>query len=502
MIGFKTKFSVNFMFYIVFFFGFMTIAVFVLFWEKLARDHYFKLSSKSLIFHQQKVAPSAYFCSFALHRTLKFLLFFPFKKNKKILLNLALGKIPAALMFLHKKRLFLEEASLMALYHPEKALHLLETLDTLPARIERAALLFELGQKNQASDLLDNLDLKKLPRYFRAKAAYYSAQFSLSDADMENASQKAALSASLFKKSFAFVEEGYAYLLLATIFRVSAVEDVSHLMFRQAVKLFHQFHHPAGEADAFGGLGMLWTMRENFDDALAYFQKSLEINQSCQRHTAEAFVLTQKALALLLQKNYDEALACARMALDIHTKSGNNKGQAFAHQVSAYVYVEQQLWSQALPEALDAARLYQHEGDISAILDSLYLTARIQFELQSFSLAEKTLRSLLKQGENSSGCFHLANAYSLLGLIFLQKNNLARAKALFLKSASLEQKNERFSGAATDYANIGLIETKLGHISQALKTYETALTYASAFEETTLSELIRQKIESLKSDAE
>ena len=266
--------------------------------------------------------------------------------------------------------------------------------------------------------------------------------------------------------------------------------------------MFHQFHHPAGEADAFGGLGMLWTMRENFDDALAYFQKSLEINQSCQRHTAEAFVLTQKALALLLQKNYDEALACARMALDIHTKSGNNKGQAFAHQVSAYVYVEQQLWSQALPEALDAARLYQHEGDISAILDSLYLTARIQFELQSFSLAEKTLRSLLKQGENSSGCFHLANAYSLLGLIFLQKNNLARAKALFLKSASLEQKNERFSGAATDYANIGLIETKLGHISQALKTYETALTYASAFEETTLSELIRQKIESLKSDAE
>ena len=152
-------------------------------------------------------------------------------------------------------------------------------------------------------------------------------------------------------------------------------------------------------------------------------------------------------------------------------------------------------------EAVSSARIYQKGIDAAAALDSLYLIARIDFELERFAAAEAVLRLIIKKGEKDSGCFHIANAYSLLGLIFLQKNELARAKSLFLKSASIEQKDERFSGAATDYANIALIETKLGNSLQAIKTYETALTYATAFEETELADIIRKKIKSLEAEA-
>ena len=489
------------MFYIGIFLFVLSFAVFVLFWRKIALDHYFKISSKQLILQQQKVSSAPYFSSYALRKILKTLLRFPFKKNKKLLLNLACGKTSGVLKFLRQKKLFFEEASLKAFYQPEEAVALFKKIKSESARIELVSLLFELGKKDEASALLDTVQVKTCPPYFKAKAAYYQAQFALICGDMENASQQVAVAASLFKKSGAYIEEAYAYLLSATIFRVSAVEDVSHFMFRQAAQLFHAFGHPAGEADAFGGLGMLWTMRENFDDALAYFQKSLDINLNSNRLRAAAYILTQKALTLLLQKKYDDALCSVHAAVEAHEKLHDKNGLAFAHQVRAFIFCEQNLWSQALIEAVSSARIYQKGIDTAAALDSLYLIARIDFELERFAAAEAVLRLIIKKGEKDSGCFHIANAYSLLGLIFLQKNELARAKSLFLKSASIEQKDERFSGAATDYANIALIESKLGNSLQAIKTYETALTYATAFEETELADIIRKKIKSLEAEA-
>ena len=92
----------------------------------------------------------------------------------------------------------------------------------------------------------------------------------------------------------------------------------------------------------------------------------------------------------------------------------------------------------------------------------------------------------------------MANAYNLLGLIFLKKNDLSRAKSLFLTAASIEQKDERFAGAATDYINIALIENRRGHMQQALKTFQTALNFAGAFEENDLTAFIQKKIYELE----
>lgn len=487
------------MFYIGFFLLLFSAAVFFLFWKKLAFDHYFKLSSKALILRQIKSSSSLYFSTFALRKIIRLLLRFPSLKNRKILWNLALGRISSALRFLHHKKFFLEEACLQALFSPDKALSLFLKLDSVDARIEQASLLFEIGRKDESALLFSLIDIKCCSPYFRAKAFYYLAQFALTEGDMAQAFEKSSLAAILFRKNKAFIEEGFAYLLSANIFRLSASEDVSHMMFRQAIRLFQRFSHPAGEADAWGGLGMLWTMRENFDDALSYFQKSFDLNQTYSRPLAAAYILTQKALTLLLKKNYSLALETAQSALEAHLRNHDENGQAFTHEINAYIFCDQNLWNKALIEAQAAVALYQNGKDVASLSDSLYLLARIQFELNDLNTAEFSLRTIIELANQSPSCFHVANAYSLLGLLFLQKNELQRAKSLFFKSAGLEQKDERFNGAATDYTNIALIEDKLGHTNQALKTLETALRYATVFEETELAQIIRNKIQLLQS---
>ena len=87
-----------------------------------------------------------------------------------------------------------------------------------------------------------------------------------------------------------------------------------------------------------------------------------------------------------------------------------------------------------------------------------------------------------------------------MGLIYLQKKDLDRAKALFNQSLDLEQFNNRLSGIATDYANIGLVEMKCGNFEQAQKTIHTALEYAKANHDDELVELINKNF-NLKSES-
>ena len=65
---------------------------------------------------------------------------------------------------------------------------------------------------------------------------------------------------------------------------------------------------------------------------------------------------------------------------------------------------------------------------------------------------------------------------------------------------AIEQKDERFSGAATDYNNIGIIEYKNGNKEQALKTFKTAWEYASAFGDNALAGMIKKRIDDLEAE--
>ena len=493
------------MFYFwIFLFSFSVIAVLLAIW-RFRIDLFWRLAGKNLMAYQAKKNLPFFASSYNLRLIVCLLLRNCFHKNARMALAaLIKGRIRKAALFCAHSGFGFFSDVLWAYVDPQKALSLLRKQKSPEAKIESAALLFECSDLEKARDLLENCsDDKSLSVYYRAKKSFYLAQFFLKDANLESASASAAQAARLFKKCSAILEEAQAYLLQGTIFRISAVEDVAHFMFCQAKDLFLLAHHKSGEADALANLGMLWTMRENFEVAHKYFRQSWKINQLIKRNSAAAYVLTQWALMLLLWQKHKKALALLKKALALHLEFNDIKGKAFVFEVEAYVFADLQKWDEALDAAQKAFESYDKFGlDIASLIESTYLKAWAEFNLGNFDRAEKTLRKCINLAEKNVSCFHVANAYNLLGLIFLAQNQLARAKAIFLKSASIEQKNERFSGAATDYVNIGVIETRLGNHAQALKTFHTALEYAEAFEDTELSDLIKNKIKKLENKSE
>ena len=469
-------------------------------WKKIRFDHYYYLTTKAFIFRMQKKEERAFFSSQALQCALQILLRHKNGAAAKALRSLIKGDSRAAECYLLKHGEDFAAGALRMMRNPSGGLRILEKSDDLRAKAEILKLYLLQGQKESAEQIVESLPkCKKFP-YVRACKKFFEAQSCLSAGNMADASLKAGAAITLFRQTNAFTEEADAYLLAGTIYRLSAVEDTAYFMLKQARDIFAATGHYAGEAEALGNLGMLWTMRENFEEAENCFSQSLEICRKYNRETAAAYIINQTALLKLLQKQYALAQKLAQEALQIHISHENKKGEAFSRDILAYVYAAQKQWKESAEQAELAEKLYIQEKDTAAYFSSLYQQAQAAYELKEDKKAEQKLRQIIQNKERENCCFHSASAISLLGLIFLRKNQLKRAKSLFLQAASLEQKNERFSGAATDYTNIGLIEYKSGDKKQALKTFYTALEYASAFGENEFSQMLEQKIKNLENE--
>ncbi len=479
-------------------FGYAAFSV-IAFYRRMVFDHFYKLVVKALIRRQQTFNGEIFFSEQVLKSVVRFLIKEHNPSAKKTLLYLCFGKTSPAENYLKQHDKVFEAEILKAFQNLSETIPLIEKeVKKNPTRqdvtIELAAMYFCRGNLPKARLALENINLKKASRYVRAKYAYYQSFFNLSNGDMLSASENCSLAIKLFNKEKAYYEEAKACQQMGTVYRISCVEDVSQFMFEAALKLNEKLGNQAGCADACGNLGMLMVLQERFEEAAAYFEKAEKLNAEIKRNSALADIYNQQALMLLLQKEYKSAVQ--KLTL-VSKTSSDKKSLAFGQELLAHVYYEQKKYKKALPASESAEKLYKG-SNLSAMLESMYLQALCLFELKQFSEAEKLLRKIITVSRKNESSFHPANAYNLLGLIFMQMKDFKRAKGLFQESLSLEQKNDRLTGIATDYANISLIEYRCGNLEAAEKTLQIALEYAKAFGENELSKIIEERLKKLK----
>ena len=87
----------------------------------------------------------------------------------------------------------------------------------------------------------------------------------------------------------------------------------------------------------------------------------------------------------------------------------------------------------------------------------------------------------IKQKYSNCITFYPANAYSLLGLIYLKENNLKQAQNMFKSALDLEHSKNRSKGAIIDYNNLAEISLKLGNKKTAQKYLSCFYYYSSIF---------------------
>lgn len=424
-------------------------------------------------------------------------LFFSLKADaRQALLSLAGGRTLKASVFFERKHYYL---SLLLKAHNGSTAAIYKKLTA--ARKKPKNNLIILSAAQMAHILFRDKDLRRLLEKTEEKhlsaslkaIRYYLLSFAyMQEGDMLSASEKASAALKLFKQKHYIFETAQTYLLLAEIYRISCVNDVAQTMIEAALKIYSTLKLNFFNAQTTALMGKLMLFENRLAEAEDKFDEALKL---CRQNNFKADVLNQYALLRLAQKDEEAALKYAKQALRLHRSFENHRGEAFSRQLSGHFYLSSGNAKKAAAEADKAAALYFEQQNFSAYCESLYLQARSLCQIFNYDKAERILRRILEENQQHSLNFHIADAYSLLGLIYLHKRDLSRAKALLQQSLHLEQKHGRCTGLAADYTNLALIENMSGDKDAADKNLQIAIEYAQKTENEELLDLIKNKLQ-------
>lgn len=473
------------------FLGFFFLHIFNKRREKITRIAIQELLKKNL--HQFE---EMYFFSATVHRIVLFLMLSVGKRAKDALFFLCHGKkydeIREYLLQYGRKYL---AATLSAFTNLDLAEEMLKSIRQSDKMLVQLAYINILKDKKEdAKDILNLIKAEKLSGAERGLYRYCMAKLALDIGDLFNAANDATMAIKLFHKSKSFYEEAKSYILLGEIYRVSAVSDMAYFMYNEAKKIADNHHNEALKADVLGNMGMLFTLQERFDAAEDVFSEALEINKKIIRDKACACVYNQLALLKLLDEKYEEAIAFINQALRYALTDVN----AFSFELMAKVNFARKEYESAIKNADIAQKKYWKSNNLAAFFESKYLEAQAWFNLEEYEEAEAKIRHLLSVADENESSFHLANAYSLLGAIFMKRKKPARAKPFFEEAIRHELRNNRTEGMISDYLNLGIIAQKQGDNEGALINFREAKRYAQEVQNQDLENIIEKYINDLK----
>lgn len=463
---------------------------------RIKRDHFAKLSCRAIAKKQQKLKGRIFFSSLTLKKTLSALL--KSKATYSDLLNLSAGRLSGAQHYLSNNKQELTSLELEAFLRPDKALSKLEKIvrqtENQQFLLTMAELYYANNDDDKARQYVENIDDKKADKFVQMRKKYLLSYFYMQDGDLLSASENCSQVINFFKKQNYLFEEAQAYFRLGTIYRISGMTDVAQTMLEAAAKIFESLRFEKLQADALGNLGMLMVADNQIDKAQDYFCQGLDIFERNDDEQGAGDIINQQALSALIEKQNKQAESLAKRALKKHKTSRNKQGEAFSYEILCHIFGNNKQWNDVIENASLAANYYKESNNSAAFLEAKFLEANAMFESNKEQKAETLLREIVEISKDKNSCFHVANAYNLLGLIFLKKGDLRRAKGLFQQSLDCEQKSNRLDGLAIGYANMALIEAKRGQSEQASKTLITAIEYAKAHGETELSMMLEKRL--------
>lgn len=341
---------------------------------------------------------------------------------------------------------------------------------------------YSILQNNYDSAVLflQQINGQKLSLRLKAYQSLLTAKIALFEADLQTASEEVGRALKVFQKNNLLFEEAVAYYVLGTIYRVSGVFDAADFMLRSALKMFKFVNATKFEAEILGNFGLLMAVQKRFEEASSYFADAEKLFSSIGDDVDQSFVICQRAMLALLQNDSKSALKLIQPVLK---KQKNPAVLALASDIVGRCAFASEKWAKAAKASVEAASYYFKQKNYSAAFESLYLQAESLVKQNLFDEAELVLRELIRKEKYHRGCFHVANAHTLLGLIFLQKNDIKRAKTIFNQALEQELHNDRTIGIAIDYANLAAAERKCGNIQAAHKNLTLALSYAKDADE-------------------
>jgi tetratricopeptide (TPR) repeat protein len=338
------------------------------------------------------------------------------------------------------------------------------------------------GQNATVDSLLTFINVSKADS--NKVKALNALSFELRNSDPQKAMEYAQEAGKLgdvvrFEKGVGVAEVNLAVCQINTGDYDLAIENAN-----KGLKTLEKYSDPFNKGRAYNTIGEAYRFKDNYSEALKYYQLAFKIRTESGDQKGIASVLNNIGIIHFNLGNYPEALKKHLEALKIREGLRDQQAIAASYNNIALVYLKQQNFSDALRYNDLALKIRTEQDDKRGMASSYTNIANIQRindqvtdALKNYSLALEMFTALgdkknIAGSYNNIGCAQQIEADTLFA-----HNDVAAATARINAAIS------NLSIAEKIYAEIGsnsgaiLIAQNLGHANRSLKKYPKAKEY-------------------------
>lgn len=222
-------------------------------------------------------------------------------------------------------------------------------------------------------------------------------------------------------------------------------------------------------------LGHLYWEIGDFEHALNYQSKALEIAKKFHFKSNEANTLGNMGIAYAAQGNYDQAIQMYKQALTIHRKLKDSKAESNDLNHLGSVYLELAEYTKAKRYYTKSLKIKQEnkdksgEGSVLGNLGVIYHRLG-QFE-EAIEYYNKSLRIAVETQDSKNQALRLGN----LGIAFSHIDENQKALQYHQKALQISQRIGAKEQQASSLGNMGIVYRDLGEYVKALDSHQRSL---------------------------
>lgn len=250
------------------------------------------------------------------------------------------------------------------------------------------------------------------------------------------------------------------------------------IYFKKSLNLRKKGEHKSEIGSSLGNLGIAYQKLGDYNTALKYYQESLEISKKIAHKKGAANALGNIGNIYHAQGYYPKALDYHQKALTIEEAIGDKNRIAATLNNIGNVYTRQNEFSKALDLYHKSIELRKETGHQLGMVRSLTNSGDIYQKLRNYSKAFHYHNQALKISEASGSKSGMAGSLKSLGNIYQYKGNHSKALNYYQKSLDISREIGDKKEMADALSLISFIQYNMGNYEEAIEICHKSLQIA------------------------
>jgi tetratricopeptide (TPR) repeat protein len=251
--------------------------------------------------------------------------------------------------------------------------------------------------------------------------------------------------------------------------------DTSIILIKKALEIAEKNNYQNRIPEILRLMGNSFYYMSNFNEALKYYNKSLEYSKQINDDLAQANALKNIGIIYLMQGDFKNAVANLKNALTKFNKADDKKGLANTYQVLSAINYNIGNYSKALTYAQKSLKLYKVLNDTSRMAQMYGNIGNIHADLGNSLQALRYYNNALVILKKAGDKLGTARTYSNIGSIYNDMHQYHKAIKEFDEAIKLYSELKNTSGLSEAYTDIGKSYKQLGQYDKAIQYLSEAL---------------------------